>query len=583
MKSDILQALSITAAGLGIEPASIRLDYPENPEHGDFSTNVAMVNAKKLGMSPKMLAEKIIGGFKGCMPNSVESVSIAGPGFVNFKVKDQVFAEEIVSIVKGGAEYGWSQAEKGKQVMVEYTDPNPFKVFHIGHLMANAIGESISRLVQSAGAEVIRACYQGDVGLHVAKTIWAIRKQSEEIRNKKQEKTLSVTEKVKWLGEMYVYGSQFDDDKEIQKEIQAINKKIFEKSDPEISAIYEEGRKWSLDYFDLIYKRLGTTFDRFFFESEVAGTGIEIVKEFLGKGVFAESEGAVVFKGEDYGLHTRVFITSHGLPTYEAKELGLNTEKFRLYPSLSESIIVTSNEINDYFQVLLKALSLVNPSVAEKTKHISHGILRFASGKMSSRKGNIVAAETLLGDIKELVQKKIADRGFTTAEADELSDIIAIGAIKYTILRQSIGSDVIFDSTASISFEGDSGPYLQYAVVRAKSVLDKAEKEGVGHVGSKLAVSSVTDMSYPSQVSLLEKLITRFPDILDKARKEYAPQYIATYLIQLAGAFNSFYAGNPIVSKTEPLSPYRVALTHAFVTTMTNGLWVLGIKVPRKM
>jgi arginyl-tRNA synthetase len=331
-----------------------------------------------------------------------------------------------------------------------------------------------------------------------------------------------------------------------------------------------------LDYFDLIYKRLGTKFDKFFFESEVAENGMKIIREFLGKGVFVESEGAVVFKGEDHGLHTRVFVTSQGLPTYETKELGLNTEKFQLYPDLAQSVIVTASEQNDYFLVLLKALELIDPNIAKKTKHISHGILRFSSGKMSSRKGNIIAAEALLADIKELVLEKIIDRGFDPEEANDISDTIAIGAIKYTILRQAIGGDVIFDSAASISFEGDSGPYLQYSVVRASSVLEKAKQEGI-------EPATDANVALPEKVNLLEKLITRFPDVLENARKEYAPQYVATYLIQLAGAFNSFYAGNPIVSKTEPRSPYRVALTKAFVTTMTNGLWVLGIKVPKRM
>jgi arginyl-tRNA synthetase len=575
MKKEVILALQKATQALGIDSASVKIDYPENPEHGDFSCNIAMVHAKKMGVAPKVLAEKIVAEFEKNKPESVDSINIAGPGFINIKLKAEVFAKEIVSNANGGTEYGWSLAEKGTQIMVEYTDPNPFKIFHIGHLMANAVGESLSRLIESEGATVIRACYQGDVGLHVAKTIWAIRKEGADSLERVQ-KLDSVTDRVRWLGEMYVKGSQFDDDTAVQKEIAATNKSIFEKTDPEVNTIYEQGRKWSLDYFDLIYKRLGTKFDKFFFESEVAENGMKIIREFLGKGVFVESEGAVVFKGEDHGLHTRVFVTSQGLPTYETKELGLNTEKFQLYPDLAQSVIVTASEQNDYFLVLLKALELIDPNIAKKTKHISHGILRFSSGKMSSRKGNIIAAEALLADIKELVLEKIIDRGFDPEEANDISDTIAIGAIKYTILRQAIGGDVIFDSAASISFEGDSGPYLQYSVVRASSVLEKAKQEGI-------EPATDANVALPEKVNLLEKLITRFPDVLENARKEYAPQYVATYLIQLAGAFNSFYAGNPIVSKTEPRSPYRVALTKAFVTTMTNGLWVLGIKVPKRM
>ncbi len=560
--------------GLDLDPLSIRLEYPENPEHGDYSTNVALIYAKQVGSNPKALAEKIVEEFKKDLPQFIESVSVAGPGFINFKIKNSIFVKKIMEVASGDGEYGWADEDKGKQVMVEYTDPNPFKVFHIGHLMANTVGESISRLVQSGGADVVRACYQGDVGLHVAKTIWALRQAQG------KQKFNTVKDKVNYLGEMYVVGSNaYEENPEAQKEINVINKKVFEKSDPEINLIYEEGRKWSLEYFDEIYKLLGTKFNNFFFESEVADVGVKIVKEFLPKGVFQESEGAVIFKGDDHGVHTRVFITSNGLPTYETKELGLNTEKFKLYPKLDRSIIVTANEQSDYFKVLLKVFSLVNSLVGDKTKHMSHGILRRTDGKMSSRKGNIVSAESLIAEIKNLVKEKIATRDFTPEEVEEISDTIAIGAIKYTILRQSIGSDVIFDSAKSISFEGDSGPYLQYAVVRAKAVLEKAKVEGL-IVDASILNSHFEDQS---SISQLEKLISRFPDMVTRSRREFAPQHLASYLIALAGAFNSFYASQVIVDKNDSLSLYRVAVTKSFVTVMNNGLWVLGIKIPHKM
>jgi arginyl-tRNA synthetase len=591
MKEQLIKQLAQTTKRLGISADSFDLEYPENPEHGDYSSNIAMAHAKALKMSPKVLAEKIVDEFKKDMPACVELVSVAGPGFINFKIKDDVFAEQIV---KGDRAQGSSlkvQGEKRK-VMVEYTDPNPFKVFHIGHLMANAIGESISRLIEHEGSEVVRACYQGDVGLHVAKTIWGIKNDPK--IDFEALKTKDIVAKLNILGMAYVIGSAkyeeetfrdplFNDvapDKthaQVKKEIDDINKKVFEssshkKSNPEIDEIYELGRKWSLEYFDIIYKRLGTKFSTFFFESVVADDGIKIVRDSLAKGIFTESDGAVVFKGEEYGLHTRVFITSQGLPTYEAKELGLNTDKFKKYPDLDQSIIVTANEQSDYFKVVLKAFSLINPEIYHKTKHVSHGLLRFASGKMSSRKGHVISAENLINEIKVLVIERIKDRGFAADEIEEVSDIIAIGAIKYTILRQAIGSDIVFDSAKSISFEGDSGPYLQYSVVRANSIIEKAKKE---NIDSKIIM--------PEKVGLLEKLIVRFPDVVERASLELAPQHVANYLINLAGAFNSFYAGNTIVSVDEPLSPYRIALTKSFIATMSEGLHILGIRIPKRM
>ncbi|MFA6432774.1 MAG: arginine--tRNA ligase [Candidatus Paceibacterota bacterium] len=568
MKEQLVKTLQAVAEKFGIEADKISLEYPDDISHGDFSTNIAMAAAKALKISPKALAEKIVAEFSQNKPEFVESVSVAGPGFINFKVKDEVLTK--AAIDRPEALYlRKARSPKVKQVMVEYTDPNPFKVFHIGHLMSNAIGESVSRLIEYSGAEVIRACYQGDVGLHVAKTIWALIHEAGALE--KLSASGLVTDKVKLLGEMYVIGASHDDDPAIQKEIADVNKKIFDKSDPKINDIYKQGRQYSLDYFDTIYARLDTKFDRFFFESEVADDGIKTVKEFLKKGIFEESDGAIVFKGENHGLHTRVFITSNSLPTYETKELGLNADKFKQYPDLSESVIVTANEINEYFKVLLKVMSLTDPAVAEKTKHLSHGIMRFASGKMSSRKGNVISAESLIDDIKEMVKEKMVGREFKDIEVDEVSDQVAIAAIKYTILRQAIGGDVIFDSAASISFEGDSGPYLQYSAVRAQSVLNKAGEAPTG------------TMKHPEQAGLLERLIVRFPDIVGRARAEYTPQHIAGYLINLAGAFNAFYANSVIVDAKEPLSPYRIALTRAFLAAMTDGLWLLGIKVPKRM
>jgi len=568
MKEQLFKALSQAAISLGIDAASIRIDYPEKAEYGDFATNVALANAKKLAMQPRALAEKIIESFKKSQPDFIESVSIAGAGFINFAVKDSLFAEEVAAIAGSDGEYGWGKTDSGKKIMVEYTDPNPFKEFHIGHLMSNAIGESISRLIESQGASVKRANWQGDVGPHVAKALWGAQ------HIKRDPKASAVS----FWGKAYVAGATAYDDPETKKEIDALNKKVYDRSDAAVNALYDKGRTESLAAFEDIYKKLGTKFDNYFFEGIEGRNGEAIVREFQRKGVFEESEGAVIFKGEDHGLHTRVFITSQGLPTYETKELGLNKEKFKIYPDLSESVIITGNEQSDYFKVLMKVFSLIDQNIASKTKHMSHGLMRFATGKMSSRKGNVITAESLLSDIKDQVMEKIADREFMPEEKDEVADMIAVGAIKYTILRQAIGGDVIFDSAASISFEGDSGPYLQYSAVRAKSILEKAKKEGI----EPLKIKQLKDPSV-EKTGLLERLISRFPDIVARARAEYAPQHIAGYLIALAGAFNGYYAGNTIVDAKDPASPYRVALTKAFLTTMTNGLWLLGIKVPKKM
>jgi arginyl-tRNA synthetase len=253
--------------------------------------------------------------------------------------------------------------------------------------------------------------------------------------------------------------------------------------------------------------------------------------------------------------------------------LGLNVEKFKLYPDLSKSIIITANEQNDYFKVLLKAFSLIKKEIAEKTTHIGHGMMRLTTGKMGSRKGNVITAENFIADVKELVEEKIKDRQFDKVEKEKLSEMVAIAAIKYQILRQSIGGDIIYDPEKSVSFEGDSGPYLQYSTVRAQTVLTKAKEVGIAEKIKEI----------PKETSLLEKLLLRFPEVVERGVEECAPHHVTTYLTELAAAFNAYYANNLIIDLKNPLSPYRVALTKSFVAVMKNGLWLLGIKVPERM
>ncbi len=559
MNEVIIKALEKASIKAGIAEPKVKIEHPEDVSHGDFSSNVAMVYARELKISPKVLAEKIVTELNADLPDIVDSVSIAGSGFINFKIKDKFFVKEILEISKDLENFGKIKRDAGKQVMVEYTDPNPFKVFHIGHLMANTIGESISRIVEFSGAQVVRACYQGDVGLHVAKTIWAIQKDG----NYKND--------IGYLGAMYVVGSnEYDTNEVSKKEIVDINKKIFEKSDPELNKIYDAGRKLSLEYFDTIYAKLGTKFNNFFFESEVANDGVRIVNEFLKLGIFEKSEGAIVFPGEKYGEHTRVFINSQGLPTYEAKELGLTKKKFELYPNQSESIVVTANEQSAYFKVLLASIRAIYPEIGSKMKHLSHGLLRPSSGKMSSRKGNVVSADDLIVEFESLVIEKTKDRDFDDSKKNEINNQVAIAGLKYTILRQAIGGDIIYDPNKAISFEGDSGPYLQYATVRAQAILTKA-----GEVREPKTL--------PEKVDMLEKMLVRFPETIERARNEYAPHHIITYLTELSSAFNSYYAHNQIIDDKDPISDYRVKLTQVFVQTMKNGLWVLGIKVPKRM
>ncbi len=553
MKTDIIKEIEEVLKEEGVQNPKVTLTPSVYLDKGDYSTNVAMVYAKEIGNTPMYVAERIKSHIES---KNIFGVTVAQPGFLNFFFDKKYFGNNISKIFEESSNFGKNESLKGHKTIIEYTDPNPFKEFHIGHLMPNIIGESIARVIEANGAEIKRANYQGDVGLHVAKAVWAMMKHN------------------KSLLEAYAYGHKsYEEDESAKIEIIDINKKIYDKSDSLVNDVYEEGRKKSLLYFEVMYQKLGTKFDYYFFESEVADFGREIVEKNIDK-VFEKSDGAIVFKGEkfDNKLHTRVFINKEGLPTYEAKELGLSKIKYDRYP-YDKSIIITGNEINEYFKVLLKAMSLVFPELAAKTNHISHGMLRLPEGKMSSRTGNIISAESLINQIKEKVLEKIEDSEFSGTEKDNIVEVVAIGAIKYSILHQAIGGDIVFDFEKSISFDGDSGPYLQYSAVRAHSLLKKAE--GV------VTVSKTFPDNW--ETTNLERLLERFGGVITRAGNEYAPHFIATYLIELAGEFNSFYASHKIIDEGDETSPYRLAITKAFHQVMITGLDLLGIKVPEKM
>ena len=568
METEIKNLILSALKKLDIGEVDFVVEHPADLKMGDYSTNVAMVCAKKLKMNPKDLAEKIEETLRQAQGefSEIQKIQSVG-GFINFYLSQDFFSNSIKEITEN-KDFGQNSILSGQKIMVEYTDPNPFKPIHIGHLMTNAIGESIARTLEYSGADVSRANYQGDVGLHVAKAIWGLLNNS----HLQKDDDIGIKLKSANIGAAYQLGSeQYEKDK---KEIDEINNKIYARSDEKINKIYDWGFKVTMEAFEDLYRMLGTKFDFYFLESAMTDIGRDIVKENIGK-IFTESDGAIIFKADEHDpkLHTRVFITSAGLPTYETKELGLVIEKFKTVPDMNMSIVITATEQADYMRVVAKAISLIHPDYERKMKHITHGMMRFAFGKMSSRKGNVITGESLINDVRLLVIEKIADRDLSEEEMENISNDVCISALKYSILKQSIGGDIIYNFEKSISFEGDSGPYLQYSYARANSILEKAKKENL----------SPSFKILPKETAEVEKLLYRFPEIVARATKEFGPHYIANYLIELARSFNSFYGNNQIVNKNNKESSYRIALTEAFSIVMKNGLHLLGINAPEKM
>jgi arginyl-tRNA synthetase len=552
MLEKLKKAVSTALESVGVSAAETSLEHPADIKNGDYSTSVALKYTKEAGMPPRALAEKIVAALGEI--EGVAKVEVAGAGFINFYLAPSALAE---AVEKARTEDMWGSGSlnAGKKIMVEYTDPNPFKEFHIGHLMSNAIGESIARLLQFSGAEVKRANYQGDVGPHVAKAIWGMKKTG-----------LPTWTSIE-LGRAYALGAKaYEEDEGAKSEIDDINAKVYAGTDAEVNSLYLVGKTISLEHFEELYKVLGTKFDHYFFESETAPRGIKLVK--VHPEVFVQSDGAVVYRGEDDGLHTRVFLTSKGLPTYETKELGLGELKAETW-DFDTSITITAHEQSDYFEVVLAAMKKIMPEVASKVQHISHGMMRFAEGKMSSRTGNVITGESLLLDLTDAARERAKES--RADDVDALAQAVAVAAVKYQILKQASGKDIIFDRERALSLEGDSGPYLQYAHARAQQVVEKAKEQKV-----------VPKTDATAEPNDLVRLLHRFPEAVEYAASHREPHLLTNYLLEFAALFNSWYAQVHVLDGSID-SPHKVALVDAVRRTLKNGLWILGIPSPERM
>lgn len=525
--------------------------------------NILISQIKK---SPMEIAEEI----KKIFPKNrfIEKIEVIKPGFINFWLSKSELINQLKKIVQGKFNFPHFHFGKNKKIMVEFAQPNTHKLFHIGHFRNISTGESIVRILEAVGNKVIRANYQGDVGLHIAKCLYGIKQNPLEIK-----KIKTLKDKIEFIGKMYTFGTKaYEDDEKAKEEIIKINKMIYDKN-PEIMPLWEETKKWSLDYFDQIYKRVYTRFDRFYLESEVTKRGLEISQELFRKGILEKSQGAIVFNGKKFGLDTRVFINSLGFPTYEGKELGLAELEFTEFGQLDKNIHVVTPEQKSFFKVTFKVEELIDPKkYKNKQYHLPYEWVKLKDGKMSSREGNIIETNWLIDNIKEKILKKFKCN-------NEIAETLAVASAKYSFLKNSTQTVIYFDINESINIDGNSAPYLIYTYVRCQSVLNKADELSFPQ---KWESKSEEIRIIKDEINLLRKLY-QFPEIVLKSAKQLSPNFIATYLYELASQYNLFYQKNPILKADKNLKTLRLLITIATANTIKKGLELLGIKTVEKM
>ncbi len=579
----------------GIDNINIQLLKTPDNSMGDLSTPISMQLAGMLKRNPKDIASEIVDKFE---VDGVSKVEIAGNGYINFYIDTNTFKniinsfnENFESINIGG----------GKKIMVEFGQPNTHKGITIGHVKSAITGLSLSRIFEASGYNVIKTNYFGDIGLYVAKCLWGIAvkglnfdyntgfsngeisRTSDYIKKYEIENGLIKT--AVYIGECYSFGNKlFEEDGGDKKLIEDLNRRLYDKESNELVELYDVTRDICIRYQDKFFSDLGVVYDRQYPESEVWENGLKYVNENIDRIFEKDTDGSVIFpKKEDkekYKLHTWVFVTQKGIPTYSAKDLGLALKKFEEYPDLDHSIVTTSVEQVAYFKAVIKALSLISPELDGKYEHIGFGWLLFGGKKTSSRMGKKLGYEEIMTEMKNYAKKLIKDlKNYNEEEIEDISTKVALGSFKFAILSHEFHKDINYDPESFVSFTGYSAPYILYAYARATSILEKA-----GYVYENNSINDLASYYNTTEEIELIKHILKIDNEIAVACKRRTTHLLTKYVFNMSELFNKFYNKyNVLNEEDKELKTSRLALIYIAKESIKKILYILGIDVVERM
>lgn len=551
-------ALAVGKSGISVEAEEIKIEHPTDFTLGDYSTNIALILAKRTDKKPQDLAKEIVSFIQ--TDEDLARVEVAGPGFINFYLTDKFFVGQVAKVLAEKDCFG-SGSPKGKKVLVEYSSPNIAKPFSIGHLRSTIIGDAVANILKFCGYEVIRDNHLGDWGTQFGKQIVAIKKWGDVEAISKSENP------VKELVALYVkFHEEAEKDPSLEDEARAEFLKL-EQGDLDAKKLWQSCIDWSMVQFDKIYGELGVKFDTVLGESTFVARAEEVYKALMENNLMKESEGADLVFFADEKIPPMIVRKKDGSSIYATRDLGADLERKEKYGEGLTIINEVGGEQEMYLRQLFETEKMLGWYKDGERIHVSHGLYRFSDGKMSTRKGNVIWLEDVLAETIKRAEAFNADK--------EVASLVGIGALKYNDLKRDSKANILFDWEEVMNLKGNSGPYLQYAHARTQSILAKAEKEGV--FAAPRSFSEVGET-----ISAVEKLLYRFPEVVARACQDYAPHHLATYLYDLASTFSGYYVDHQVVSQ-EANSPYRVALTEAVGIVLKNGLKLLGIEAPKKM
>lgn len=541
--------------------------YPPDAKLGDLSL-ACFDLAKTRGKKPAELAGELAAGLKKDEDLAAwfSDVKAVGP-YLNFYISPIALVSVIREISAARDAYGRHKLGGGQKVMIEYSNGNTHKEYHVGHLRNIAYGDAVNRLLAANGYEAIPVSYINDFGIHIAKTIWNWRRNPNYADRPENKGYL--------LGKCYAEASQaLASNPEYKEEISRIMTEI-ESRTGENYGLWQKTRQWSIDYFAVIYKELGVKFREIFYENEVIAAGLELVKKILADGVLKKSEGAIIADLEKYDLGVLPIIRSDGTALYPVADLALASEKFRRY-DLAQSIYVVDVRQSLYFKQLFKVLELMG--YKQPLTHLSYDFVTLPGGMMASRTGNVITYEELKNAVVDKLAAETKERhqDWTAARVQQTALTLAIATMKFEMLKVGAEKIITFNISEALKFEGYTACYLQYSYVRLKSIVRKA---GFNLFPSRYQAS---DLSEAVEKRLLMK-IARYPEAVAAAGEKYNPSELAKYLFELAQLSNDYYHGVVILKAPARIKKARLALVQAVAQTLKNGLGILGIEVLEEM
>ena len=570
-----------------INPESVEIQFTRKEFEGDY-TLVVFPLIRTLKGKPEDIGTKI--GENLVENNKITAFNVV-KGFLNMSLNSVVFLENYAQNAQN-ATFGITKVdENSRTVMVEYSSPNTNKPLHLGHVRNNLLGFSVAQIIEAAGNNVIKTQIINDRGIHICKSMIAWEKfgngETPESTNMKGDHLVGkhyVEFDKHYREEIKALVAQGKTEEEAKKEAPIFLEaqkmlRQWEAHDAKVIELWQTMNGWVYDGFAKTYKRLGVAFDEYLYESNTYILGKDIVEEGLNKGVFfKKDDGSVWIDLTEDGLDEKLVLRSDGTSVYITQDLGTAVERFKNNPTLEELTYVVGNEQDYHFKVLFLILKKLGFSWADALHHLSYGMVDLPNGKMKSREGTVVDADELMEDVyitaKEISEELGKLDGLSEDEKAELYETIAMGALKYYILKVDPKKRILFDPKESVDFNGNTGPFIQYTFARIQSLLRKESPK-------EFDANSI-------QLNDAEKEIIRalydFEDTINKAAVEMSPALIANYVYELVKLFNSFYQNNPILkNEDENVKNFRLYLSQWVANTIQNSLRLLGIGVPERM